>query len=399
MSTYLIFIWHGVFLSLTMAMIDMNTIFPALVTDLGGSKVTFGLLFSIMLGAPYLFSLPFGHYIARHRHRRKFLLIGIYLRAAAFFGMAGMTYLFASRAPELVVGSFFFWMSLFSVSGGFAGISYTDIIGKLVEQKERGKLYAAKQLASSIAAFVGGMVVAKVLSSSGLRFPANYSLIFGAGGAGLVIAAIAFWFIREPPSQVDPEARIAFRSLLKRIPGIMRENQKFLRFVIVQNLTSFSLMVMPFYTVFAKEKFAIPDSYVGRYLLFQIGGAILSNLVWRHIAAKRSARAVVRSCIALGGTIPVLAILGARLGPDAFAVIFILVGFVMSGRRVGFDPYTLEIIPEKERPVYLGLQGTMNVLAVAVPFLGGVAIHALGYYPVFGFTAAIMGIAYLLLAR
>ena len=49
--------------------------------------------------------------------------------------------------------------------------------------------------------------------------------------------------------------------------------------------------------------------------------------------------------------------------------------------------------------MHLGLQGAMTVLAVAVPFLGGVAIHALGYYPVFGFTAAIMGIAYLLLAR
>jgi len=45
MSTYLIFIWHGVFLSLTMSMIDFNTVFPALITELGGSKIAFGPVF------------------------------------------------------------------------------------------------------------------------------------------------------------------------------------------------------------------------------------------------------------------------------------------------------------------------------------------------------------------
>ncbi len=399
MRTYLIFIWHGIFLSLTMAMIDLNTVFPALVTDLGGSKVTFGLLYSVLLGAPYLFSFPFGHYISQHRLHRKFLLIGIYLRGFAFFGMAAMTYLFAARTPGLVVASFFFWTFLFSVSGGFAGISYTDIIGKLVEPGKRGKLYAAKQFASSIAAFIGGLVVAKTFSTAALPFPSNYSFILGLGGAGLVIAALAFWFIQEPPSPATAETRIPFRTLLKQVPRIMAENREFLRFVIVQNLTSFSLMVMPFYMVFAKDRFAIPDSYIGRYLLVQIAGAVLSNLAWGWIASKRGAKTAVWMCIVLGGLIPIAAIGGGYLGPNAFAAIFFLMGVVMSGRRVGFDPYTLEIIPEEERPVYLGIQGSLNVLAAITPFLGGVFIHLAGYYPVFIFTAVVMGIASLLLTR
>ena len=399
MRTYLIFIWHAIFLSLTMAMIGLNTVFPALVTDLGGSKIMFGLLYSILLGAPYLFSVLFGHYISRHSFRRKFLLLGIYLRGAAFFGMAGMTYFFAVRSPWLVVGSFFFWTFMFSVSGGFAGISYTDIIGKLVPPPERGRLYAAKQFASSIAAFLGGLIVAGTFSTTRLPFPDNYSLVLGIGGAGLVIAAIAFWFIREPPSRPSTQSQLPFRELIRRIPGIMRGNHAFLRFVIVQNLTSFSLMVMPFYMVFAKERFAIPDSYIGRYLLFQISGAVLSNIVWGLISSRRGVKTVVKTCVAIGGLIPPAAIATAYLGPNVFAAIFFLVGFVRSGRSVGFDPYTMEIIPEAERPVYLGIQGTLNILAVIVPFLGGVLIHVVGYYPVFGLTAAVMGAAFLLLSH
>lgn len=398
MRTYLIFIWHGIFLSFTMSLIDLNTVFPALVTDLGGSKIIFGLLYSILLGAPYLFSLLFGHYISQHSLHRKFLLIGIYLRGFSFFGMATMTYLFASRAPGPVLASFFFWTFLFSVSGGFAGISYTDIIGKLVAPGKRGKLYAAKQFASSIAAFLGGLVVAGTFSTARLPFPTNYSLILGMGGAGLVIAAVAFWFIREPPSPL-PQNRIPFRELIHRVPGIMRENREFLRFIIVQNLTSFNLMVMPFYMVFAKERFAITDRYIGRYLLFQIAGAVLSNIVWGLISNRRGPKTVVETCVVLGGLIPLAAIGGAYLGPNAFAAIFFLVGLVMSGRRVGFDPYTLKVIPEKERPVYLGIQGSLNVLIVVVPFLGGVLIHLVGYYPVFVLTTVVMGIAFLLLTQ
>ncbi len=398
MRTYLIFIWHGIFLSLTMSMIDFNTVFPALVTDLGGSKVTFGLLFSILLGAPYLFNFIFGHYISRHSFRRKFLLLGIYLRSLSFFGMAVTTYLLAARTPGLVVASFFFWTFLFSVSGGFAGISYTDIIGKLVTPGKRGKLYAAKQFASSIAAFLGGVIVASTFSTSRFPFPDNYSLVLGMGGAGLLVASVAFWFIREPPSPAA-EPRISLRALLRQVPRILRENREFLRFVIVQNLTSFSLMVMPFYMVFAKERFAIPDSYIGRYLLVQITGAILSNLMWGLISSRRGPKTVVWTCVVLGGAIPLAAIGCSYLGPNAFALIFFLVGFVMSGRRVGFDPYTLEIIPEEGRPVYLGIQGSLNVLSVVIPFLGGVLIHLFGYYPVFILTAVIMGIAFLLLTR
>jgi hypothetical protein len=40
-----------VLLGLTTSMLDLNTVFPALVTELTGSRVVFGLLYGVMLGA------------------------------------------------------------------------------------------------------------------------------------------------------------------------------------------------------------------------------------------------------------------------------------------------------------------------------------------------------------
>jgi hypothetical protein len=183
--TYAIFIWHGIFLSLTMAMIDFNTVFPALVTDLVNSKIVFGILYSIMLGVPYLFSLLFGHYLSSHRYRRRFLLLGIYLRAISFLGMAAFTFIFGRDAPWLVVGSFFVWVLVFSLSGSLAGISYTDIVGKLVAKGERGRLYAVKQFTNSLAAFGGGLIVIHVFKTNAVSFPANYALVLFIGFVGL----------------------------------------------------------------------------------------------------------------------------------------------------------------------------------------------------------------------
>jgi hypothetical protein len=68
------------------------------------------------------------------------LLLGIYLRAFSFLGMAAFTYYFGTDNPLVVIISFFFLVFVFAVSGGFAGMVYTDILGKLLPAKERPAL-------------------------------------------------------------------------------------------------------------------------------------------------------------------------------------------------------------------------------------------------------------------
>ena len=105
----------------------------------------------------------------------------------------------------LVVASFFFWIFLFSISGGFAGLAYSDIIGKLVKKGKRGKLFASRQFAMGIASFTGGMIVLNIFTLGKITFPYNYTITLIIGFVGLLIASIAFWFIEEPPSIIKNE--------------------------------------------------------------------------------------------------------------------------------------------------------------------------------------------------
>ena len=106
---------------------------------------------------------------------------------------------------------------------------------------------------------------------------------------------------------------------------------------------------------------------------------------------------MVRNCIFLGGIIPILAIILTPFGPSYFSIVFLLVGFIQSGREVGFDPYLLDIAPEDQRTAYLGIRGTLNLFVILLPILGGLFIDTIGYYLTFAIVTTIMFISFFIL--
>jgi MFS family permease len=397
--TYVIFIWHGAFLALTMSMLDYNTVFPALVANLTESKIIFGLLYSIMLGTPFIFNIILSSFMHTHRYKKRILLFGIYLRSLSFLGMAVFAWLFGKHLPMLVIGSLFFWIFLYSISGGFAGMAYSDIIGKLIKRGQRGKLFASKQFATGIFSFLGGVVILNIFTLHRLSFPYNYTIILLIGSAGLLVASIAFWFIREPSSIIRDKEKVSFKLFIKKVPSILKKDTDFTRFIIVENMFSFSLMIYPFYMLYAKDILFVNETYVGRYLIFQTAGAVLSNFLWVVISSKWGSKMVLKACILIGSLTPVLAIILSKFGPGYYSLVFFLVGFLISGRAVGFESYILDIAPSDSRIIYLGIRGTMNIFIVLLPVAGGYFITYLGYYVTFFIVAAVTIAAFFLLEK
>lgn len=398
-STYAAFLWHGTFLAITMSMLDLNTVFPALVSELSGSKILFGFLYSIMLGAPLVFNILFSHFLKGYAYKKKFLIGGIYVRALSFFGMAIFTYFFGASNPMLVVLSFFLWIFLFSVSGGFAGIVYSDLIAKLLPSKERTQMFAVKQFFSSVAALGGGLLISRIFASGQMDFPANYALSLFIGFVGLSIAAMGFVWIKEPASEINTQSTESFRAYMGKALSYIREDLSFRRFVLVENLSSFSTMALPFYMIYAKEVFSLDNRYLGRFLLFQIVGTIASNLMWTYLARRSNSRVIVQTCILIGGLLPLLALALGQTNPDLFSIVFLFLGFVVSGRRVGFEPFLLDIAPTEHRTEYLGIRGSLNLFPVILPILGGLFIETIGYLVTFLVVFGVMMVAYGMVRR
>ncbi|MGB9679814.1 MAG: MFS transporter [Minisyncoccia bacterium] len=400
MNIYLPFIWHGFFIALTMSMIEMNTVLPTLITRLTSNTIAFGALYSIMLGAPVIFNLVFSRYMQKFEHKKKFLLFGIYLRAGSFAGMAVVTLIFAKSNPLVALLSFYFLIFTFSLSGGFAGIAYTDMVGKLLPSSKRGGFYAAKQFFNGVGALTGGFMVAWIFKPGSLNFPLNYVTSFSIGAIGLFLGAVGFWILKEPSSIIPKEANGDRWEFLKDVLSIIKGDKGFLKFIIIENMTSFSLMILPFYMVFIKNSFTNYMGYLGIFVIAQITGNIASNFLWAIISKRFGSQAVVRLCIFIGGLLPIIAIFLKPFGISWYIILFVFIGFISSGRGIGFDLFFLDIAPEEKRTVYLGIRGTLNILVILLPLAGGIFIRFFGFYATFilvsiaMFTAFFMAGAY-----
>jgi len=388
--TFFAFIWHGAFLALTAAMLDLNTVFPSLINALTESKIILATMITILLGTPLIFNVIFSHFLRRAKSKKKFLLIGIYLRGLSFLGMAIFVYFYAKDTPSITILSLFFFLFIYSISAGFAGISYSDLIAKTItDSKIRNKLFTYKQFLSSISGFLGGLIVTYIFTQN-MLFPINYTINLIIGFAGLFIASIGFFFMKEPETEAVADSDESLKTFFKKIPKILKNDNEFRRFIIVENLSSFGIMIMPFYIVFAREVLFIQDKYIGIFLLIQISGKIISTILWGLIGKKWDSRTVVTICIVIGGFIPILAILLSIYLPSLFGIVFFLLGFTISGRQIGFSPYLLDIAPKDKRVEYLGIRGSMNIFIVVLPLLGAIIIESFGFIPTFILVSIIL---------
>lgn len=137
---YLAFFWHGIFFTISAALVDLNTVLPGFIINLSTSKIILGAATSILMGGPILFQFLFIRIIDPLPFKKWTLLLGIYLRVLAFLGMF-FTSLYLSNTPLTAIYVLFILLFVFSVSGGFAGMSYIVIhrIHRLLAYKRTKK--------------------------------------------------------------------------------------------------------------------------------------------------------------------------------------------------------------------------------------------------------------------
>jgi len=103
---------------------------------------------------------------------------------------------------------------------------------------------------------------------------------------------------------------------------------------IAQLLTGFSLMVLPFYVVYAREELGAPPDAVGWFLLAQVVGGILLSPIWARVVDRSGSRLMLFFCAILSTLTPLLAILLSPLGWQAMLIVFFLSGATFNGRVV-----------------------------------------------------------------
>ncbi|VAX26202.1 hypothetical protein MNBD_IGNAVI01-643 [hydrothermal vent metagenome] len=379
------FNWHAFWLALAQTFADKNTVLPGLILFAGGTQLDIGFLTSIMIGIPLISQLLFASYLTRKPRKKHFLLLGIYMRVLAFAGVVLSLLSLDSSNPNFIIYSVFAWMFLFSISGAFAGVSYTDILGKSITGETRKRFFVFRQFLSSIGVLISALVVRFILRE--LEYPQNYIIMFSAASALLFIATFGFLMIKEKPSEIK-ETRESLITILRSIPDIIKNDSNLRNLVISVNLLAISFTLIPFYVSLVKSNFTLDKTTIGNFLLLQIVGMIISNLFWMKLTKLKGFKGIFKIAIILYALLPIIALIFASLFPmEYFGIVFLVVGASISAYKISGESILIEISNEHNRPLYTGIYGTFNLTMSIFPLIIGLLLSHLGFYIIFSVSS------------
>ena len=375
-------LWHAAFLALGMALTQPTTVIASFVADLTGSTVWVGGLSTVLMVAGVLPQLFVARWIEPRPKKMPYLMLAIYLRTASWAVLAWLIYTIGASHPDLLAWALVVLLAIFYAGGGLGGIPYTDIIGKVIPPHRRGLFFGGKEALAGPLAVGAALLARRILAD--VSYPNNYALLFGLAAVGLGVASIGFWIIREPPRKDAPGKPRPWQAYWAQL-GTATRRLKTL--VTVQLLTGFSLMALPFYVVFGREELGAPSEAVGWFLLAQVIGGVLADLVWAHLVDRAGSRTMLTVCAVTSASVPLLAIaLGASFGWMGLLPVFFLAGAIFNGRSVGFQSALLEVAPETERPTFAALNA---VLILPLAFLSLLAGWLLNFWPYWALFAVV----------
>lgn len=375
------------------AIMDTVAVLPIFLRPLTQSTLVIGLLLTLYRAGLLLPQLPVASYLS-HRPRKKPLFV-----AAAVLGrlpialLALFVYLFAVPRAGLLLWLLIACYTVFFFSGGFTNVPWQDIIAKSIPPTMRGKLLGAIQVCGGLFALGAGEIVRRVLGDKTIPYPQNYTWLFLLFFVGLVISVGFIASIREPirPVQEEPQG---VGALLNQIPRALREIPAYRRMIIVQLLLGIGFMAQPFYIGHAQITLQVPPWFSGVFVWAATLGAIVGSVVWGLLSDRCGSARVIRGVSWVVFLAPVTAIivpylrLPAPTSYYAYALVFALDKAVVNGIWLGFINYVLELVPEKERPCFIGMTAVLTVPMIIMPLLGGVLLNFVPYEVVFALTAS-----------
>lgn len=371
------FLWHLAFLSFARNFIDIDTIIPAMLIDAGGNSFHIGVMTAIMLGGSSMTQLLFAPYISSKPFKKGLLIFGIEFRILSLLLLGTILYFSHLLPGNYIIALIFLLITMFSIGGAFANISYTDIFGKTLLPTSRKPFFSIKQVVSGVIIFASALLAKKVLVSA--DYPLNYAYMLFIGFGALTIASFGFFrLIEAEPSELRVKNYNHFFTLIK---SELKENKKLGYFLGFINTAGVSISFLPFALLYAKTEMGVTANSTGNFLLFKVIGGVITGLILYFVAGKFRYKHITYLNAAFAIILPLLLL--NPWGRPMVSAVFIVGGVVYAVYNVSMNGILLEVSGTGNRALYTGIVGAGNILPALFPIISGFIISKFGFMPFF----------------
>jgi MFS family permease len=379
---------------LGLSFIATRTILPLYVSHLTDSTLAIGLLAMIVSTGWLLPQLFTANWVQRLPVKKVVVVrVGLFAERLPVFLLILSAWL-ATRSETLALVTFFIFITWFIVGSGTIAVGWQDMMAKVFPTERRGRFFGVTNFGGTAAGILGAAAAVYVLDE--YPFPYGYIICFAAAAIFIFISWVFVAQTREP-AQVSKAKPISQREYLSRLPSILRDDPNFRRFVLSQVVIVVGGMAVGFLTVYAVQRWNLPDGQAAAFTISMLVGQAISNLIFGWLADRKGHKLVLELSALCGA----LAVGLASVAPSSawFYLVFALAGASAAGLMLSGIMIVFEFCEPEIRPTYIGLNNTViGVFAPLTPLLGGWLAITIGYQALF-VISFIIGLAGLALLR
>ena len=368
------------FFGIAMAFVGPTTVVPGLLSTLGASASLIGLVATLQRAGWLLPQLISARYMANKPYKKPYILWAAGASRLLFLFLAGLLWATGARPSNLILAIFVPVFSLFWIGDGFGSLPWFDLLSKTIPPYRRGRLTSVGQVLSGLFGFLAGFAVEWILGDQGPSYPNNYASLFFIAFLMLAVSFVAISLIIERKG-VSARVMPTWREYLPQLWRVLNEDRAFRRYTIARQFLNLNALATPFYMTYALEALHLPAQVAGRYTSIGVVGGILAAILFGWVNEQRGTKQAIQISVFITAAIPLVAILIPLLLPDspwlawAYGLVFFTYNASMSSYMPAWTAYMLELAPEAERPMYVGLNNTLNGVTTLFSTLGGLILY------------------------
>ena len=279
-------------------------------------------------------------------------------------------------------------------SAGFATPAWKALIGKVIHPDRRGALFAFGLSAGGLLG-IGGTFLARWFLNA-YEYPVSFAFCFLFSFIFQTVSWLFLTLNREPAKEPERD-HISSIEYFKKLPGIIRGNHNFARYLLAMCLVIFGQMAISFYIVFARHTYKVGDDFAANLTLVALLSQTLATPVFGALGDRMGHKFLTElSCLfGIGALILILFIPSVNW----IYPVFLLLNLSISGLRISRGVISMEFSGEGQMPTFVALTGTLlGIPTFFAPIAGGAILDVFGY-PVLFIISLVFSIAGLLVMR
>ena len=296
------------------------------------------------------------------------------------YGLVALTILAWPDAPRGVsYAVLLLSLSIAMGGGGMTNPAWKKMIAKIVPLRRRGLLFGMSNAVGGLMG-VGGAALSQQIFR---RW--EYPFTYGVSFLLCFLIQLVSWGVmnlnREPAVEIKTPS-VGAKEYWGRLPGLIRQDRNFARFLVARIIATFGTMGASFYVVYAREAFAITDTFAASLTM----AALIAQTVSTPLLGLLADRVGHKLLMELSGLFLVAALVIAVISPSVawLYAVFALANLSLSSGMIAGIAITMEFGPPAEMPTYSALASTVQALPVLLaPLVGGWLVDLTGYRAMF----------------